>query len=66
MKKQMETAGCPFVGSSHGGGDAVVLPDRYSAKYLVGDHGECGGNRCRDRIGNADMDRRQPDLDTGR
>ena len=44
----MGTAGCPFVGSSHGGGNAAVLPDRYPAKYLVGDHGECGGNRCSD------------------
>ena len=32
----METAGCPFVGSSHGGGNAAVLPDRYPANYLVG------------------------------
>ena len=51
----MEAAGCPFVGSSYGGGNAAVLPDRYPAKYLVGDHGECGGNRYRDRIGNAYM-----------
>ena len=65
-EETMETAGCPFVGSGHGGGNAAVLPDRYPAKYLVGDHGECGGNRCRDRIRIADMDRRQPDLDTHR
>ncbi len=32
----METAGCSFVGGSHGGGNAAVLPNRYPAKYLVG------------------------------
>ena len=32
----METAGCPFVGSNHGGGDAAVLPDRYPANIPWG------------------------------
>lgn len=64
MKKQWGTAGCPFVGISHGGGNAAVRTDRYPAKYLVGNHGECGGRRCRDRIGIADMALWRPDLDT--
>ena len=52
MKKQWKRLAALFVGSSHGGGNAAVLPDRYPAKYLVGDHGECGGNRCSDMENN--------------
>lgn len=32
----METAGCPFVGSGHGGGNAAVLPDRYPTNISWG------------------------------
>ena len=31
----METAGCPFVGSGHGSGNAAVFPERNAAKYPV-------------------------------
>ncbi len=47
-------------------GTLLYFPTDTLQNISWGDHGECGGCRCRDRIGNADMDRRQPDLDTGR
>ena len=60
MKKQWKRLAALSSAVIMAAGTLLYFPDRYPAKYLVGDHGECGGNRCRD------VERRQPDLDTHR
>ena len=55
-EETVETAGCPFVGSGHGSGNAAVFSERHFAKYPVGDCSECGGCGCRE-YGRSDVDK---------
>ena len=65
MKKQWKRLAALSSAAVMAAGTLLYFPTD-TLQNISWDHGECVGNRCRDRIRIADMDRRQPDLDTHR